>query len=556
MENVTRRIEVAEDASGRTRSTQIWTVAIADAAERNRLLERLDKALELIGCGNVLCHEAHWLDENGIITICSRSLPTLRQTLSARQTGQPELICLSSDAQTAREQLLAYQDRLRLPDETIVRLGLDICHALTHGAEQGLTDCGVTEDSIYVTASGRWLLGDMGIPAEGPTGAMGLAKLLYRLLGGTDGEKKPPLGGDQLRHLVGQAYREEMDLKTLCRELEWLAEYRPEPQPMEEPKPEPTPEEDSALDRLLAALTEMEEDDVYNPWVDDEDSDLFSEVQEPEELPDLIRKKVHLSSMISAGDYIAALNKYGAVYTTRILPGVQDWRKITAISTRDNHLLGLQSDGSVLAYGGNWKGQCDVSDWTDIIQISAGMSFSAGLRSDGTMVIAGSLSDDSGCVNQWNNIAAIAAGDDHVVGLRKDGTVVAAGGNLYGQCCVMNWTDIVAISAGGAYTIGLRMDGTVVAVGSNRDGQCNVEHWTDIIAVDAGPTHAVGLKVDGTVIISGHCPEVWKASTWTDIIAVSAGWKKTVGLRADGRLLAFGENNQGECDVEHWTGLI
>ena len=71
-------------------------------------------------------------------------------------------------------------------------------------------------------------------------------------------------------------------------------------------------------------------------------------------------------------------------------------------SAGDEHTVGLKSDGTVVAVGGNWDGQCDVEGWTDIVQV--------------------------------------AGGDDHTVGLKSDGTVVAVGWNAAGQCDVGGWT--------------------------------------------------------------------------------------------------------------------
>jgi hypothetical protein len=63
--------------------------------------------------------------------------------------------------------------------------------------------------------------------------------------------------------------------------------------------------------------------------------------------------------------------------------------------------VGLKSDGTVVAVGNNYYGQCDVSSWTDIVQVAASYL--------------------------------------HTVGLKSDGTVVAVGHNFYGQCNLFDW---------------------------------------------------------------------------------------------------------------------
>ena len=228
------------------------------------------------------------------------------------------------------------------------------------------------------------------------------------------------------------------------------------------------------------------------------------------------------------------------------------------LAAGNSHTVGLKTDGTVVAVGGNSDGRCDVSGWTDIVAVAAGGDHTVGLKSDGTVVAVG----DNGCsqcdVSGWRDIVAVAAGDRHTVGLKVDGTVVAVGDTfLDGRCDVSGWRDIVAVAAGGFHTIGLKADGTVVAVGGNRNGQCDVSGWRDIVAVAAGCDHTVGLKSDGTVIAVGsNQNDQCDVSDWTDIVAVSAGDWHTVGLKADGTVVAVGDNEWGQCDVSGWRDIV
>ena len=153
------------------------------------------------------------------------------------------------------------------------------------------------------------------------------------------------------------------------------------------------------------------------------------------------------------------------------------------ISAGSYHTVGLKKDGTVVAVGRNYDGQCDVSGWKDIVAISAGYSHTVGLKKDGTVVAVGSNKFGQCDVSGWKDIVAISAGTFYTVGLKKDGTVVAVGDNEFGQCDVSGWKwkDIVAISAGYSHTVGLKKDGTVVAVGRKDDGQCDVSDWKDIL---------------------------------------------------------------------------
>lgn len=195
---------------------------------------------------------------------------------------------------------------------------------------------------------------------------------------------------------------------------------------------------------------------------------------------------------------------------------VRSWRGITAVATKTSHSLGLREDGRVLATGANSYGQCNVSGWTDIRAIAAGLSFSAGLRKNGTVVVAGSLPDDgkTECAG-WRDIVAISAGPNHLLGLKKDGNVVAAGWNVRGQCNVQNWSNIVSISAERACSFGLRADGTVVTT----DRGTRNRFW---------------------------CMQ-------SNIGAISSGLEHTVAMTGDGKLIAYGLNNDGQCDLEGIT---
>ena len=233
--------------------------------------------------------------------------------------------------------------------------------------------------------------------------------------------------------------------------------------------------------------------------------------------------------------------------------------KQDSIAVGWDHIVGLKSDGKVVAVGNNDFGQCEVEDWRDIVSVSAGQEHTVGLKSDGTVVAVGDNGFGQCEVEDWTDIVAISAGMCYTVGLKSDGTVVAVGDNGFGQCEVEDWTDIVSISAGSLYTVGLKSDGTVVAVGENYYGQCEVEDWTDIVAISGGAFHTVGLKSDGTVVAVGdNYFGQYNVGDWTDIIAISSAraCSSTVGLKSDGTVVAVGSNYYGQCEVEDWTDIV
>ena len=235
---------------------------------------------------------------------------------------------------------------------------------------------------------------------------------------------------------------------------------------------------------------------------------------------------------------------------------VSDWTNIIDVSSANVHTVGLRDDGTAVATGSNKYGQCNLTDFTDCVAISACGWHTVGVRADGTVVAAGCNEYGESDVSDWTGIVAVSAGWHNTVGLRANGTVVAFGDNSYGESNVAGWKDIVAVSAGRFHTVGLRADGTVVAVGDNEFGQCDVSDWTDIVAVSAGQFHTVGLRADGTVVAVGNndygqCD----VSSWSDIVAISAGGVHTLGLRADGSAVAIGDTEDSRCDVSDWTDM-
>ena len=221
-----------------------------------------------------------------------------------------------------------------------------------------------------------------------------------------------------------------------------------------------------------------------------------------------------------------------------------------------SHVVGLKTDGRVVAAGLNDNGQCNTQQWRDIVAVSAGSRFTAGLKSDGSLVITGGEVAGSTYSNS-KDITAFSHGSGHIVVIRKGGFVNAIGNNDFGQCAIQGWRDIIKVSAGQFHTVGLRADGTVVAAGHNEYGQCETQEWRDIVDISAGFAHTAGIKANGTVITAG-CKGAAQCATqnWKDIVAVSAGAAHTVGLRSDGKVIATGSNDFGQCNVQGWQNYV
>jgi hypothetical protein len=204
-----------------------------------------------------------------------------------------------------------------------------------------------------------------------------------------------------------------------------------------------------------------------------------------------------------------------------------------AIACGSFHSLGLKQDGSIVAWGYNGYGQCTVpSPNTGFKAIATGDAFSLGLKQDGSIVAWGM---NNSVPSPNTGFTAIAGGEHHSLGLKTDGSIVAWGHNYYGPLSVPEPnTGFTAIACGEYHSLGLKTDGSIVAWGSNYYGQCNVpEPNTGFVAIAAGFYHSLGLKLDGSIVAwglndsgQGNVPE-----PNTGFIAIAGGWKYSLGLR-------------------------
>ena len=134
----------------------------------------------------------------------------------------------------------------------------------------------------------------------------------------------------------------------------------------------------------------------------------------------------------------------------------------TGISAGQEHIVGLKSDGTVVAsiikeydYMEINRDPIDVSDWENIVMISAGADHTVGLKSDGTVVSTSITEKDWDCgqtaVDGWRDIVMVSAGANHTVGLKSDGTVISTSVTLerfdHGQTAVNGWqTEFICVS--------------------------------------------------------------------------------------------------------------
>ncbi|HEU4594235.1 MAG TPA: S8 family serine peptidase [Pyrinomonadaceae bacterium] len=237
---------------------------------------------------------------------------------------------------------------------------------------------------------------------------------------------------------------------------------------------------------------------------------------------------------------------------------VRNLSDVKALAGGFSHSLALKADGTVWAFGANFKGQLGdgsvqmratpvrAGDLTGARTIAAARFYSLVLKEDGTVwgfgdnesgqlgTGAGSgLPVTSPVQTNISGVTAIAAGDTHALAVRSDGTVWAWGSNFEGQlgdgttngratpAQVPGLNGIVAVAAGEKHSLALKNDGTVWAWGFNSEGQLGdatqtrrlspvqVVNFaggplTGVTQVAAGARHSMVLKDDFSVWTWGY----------------------------------------------------
>lgn len=278
----------------------------------------------------------------------------------------------------------------------------------------------------------------------------------------------------------------------------------------------------------------------------------------------------HINVVAASGEIFMALKADGTIYytvTPNLLSDTQQlevvckaldgWKDLCSIAAGYTHLVGLKTDGTVVAAGKNDRGQCDVQDWTDIVCVTAGMYYTVGVKADGTLVYAGDPSaigqiewESTGVVavsgsdymlmalledgsvktwaangrssEGWEDAVQICAGHAGPAALKKDGTVLVSDPDLLDNYEEEDWTGLVRIALRGNL-IGLKADGTLVSCGYDMDGQCHVTFWEDVVDLYTVSDLSVGVRKDGTLITTGGSTwDIEEIDTWTGILVVGS----------------------------------
>lgn len=267
---------------------------------------------------------------------------------------------------------------------------------------------------------------------------------------------------------------------------------------------------------------------------------------------------------------------------------------MNSIAAGDYHVLALRPDGTVVAWGDNTRGQCDVPAGLDnVIAVAANAYVSVALKDDGSVVAWGD--SNQGAVSVMPSASgsiAVNCGFEHGLWADQDGNLHAWGDNLSGISGNNPPQDLGRVTAfSGAYkfSAAVKTDGTLVQWGqnmptppaltaisrisgqyfhflaieggsvyawglSNSKGELNVPSGlSGVSEVAAGNGLSLALKSDGTVIQWGK-QAAGVPPGLSDVVAISAGNYLSVAVHADGQVTAWGQVFAGQTTPP--SGLV
>jgi hypothetical protein len=167
----------------------------------------------------------------------------------------------------------------------------------------------------------------------------------------------------------------------------------------------------------------------------------------------------------------------------------------------------LKSDGTVVAWGDNTYGQCDVPfGINSATNVLAKWNYSLALLANGTVTAWGV--NDAGQANVpvgLTNVVAVSGAVDYCVALKSDGSIITWG-KAPGVPAGLGAAS--AIAAGDTHTLAITA-GKVVAWGDDSSGQIDVpSSINQPLAIGAGWNYSIALSGMGGAVLALASPNL------------------------------------------------
>lgn len=228
--------------------------------------------------------------------------------------------------------------------------------------------------------------------------------------------------------------------------------------------------------------------------------------------------------------------------------------KIVKIASGYDHIIALNDQGQVFAWGNNWRKQATVPEElntiTDIKDIYAGYQASVVLTGDGRSIFFGNtmLNDYNEFHPYQGQLVDIALTSDSVIGLTNDGQVVYLGYQKNSFSNIPeNMGNVVDIAATTSTVAAVNDQGQVFVWGniSVDKGEDQVPQTdSKIVSIAGGSYHYTGMTENGDVVAWGadyyNQASVPNSVLEADIEKVYTGFYQNYAITTDGDILTWG----------------
>ncbi len=261
-----------------------------------------------------------------------------------------------------------------------------------------------------------------------------------------------------------------------------------------------------------------------------------------------------------AGAYrVVATNAYGSATSSNAilvvgnvtvggtsLPGAISLgaTNVIQVAGGSSHALALRADGTVIAWGDNRSGQCNVPlGLSNVVEVAGGTLHSLARLADGRVVAWGNTNyTETRPPEHLTNAVSIASRGHLCIAATKEGSVVVWGlvsSRLQG---VPTGAKIVSVAAGYEHGLALTADGKVRTWAGLQPSLNAVPDLSGVVAIAAGDYHSAALLNDGRVVVWGenNFGQTNVPPDATNLVAIAAGANFTVGLRRDGSVVSWG----------------
>lgn len=227
--------------------------------------------------------------------------------------------------------------------------------------------------------------------------------------------------------------------------------------------------------------------------------------------------------------------------------------KVVRVSAGFDHVLALNDQGEVFAWGNDRMNQCkvpsEVQKLDNVVDVIAGYQCSIALTEDGDVYMWGntSMTDFNKASKAQGNIAKVVVTSDAVLGLTKDGEAVYLGKqkNAYSSL-PENMGTVVDIAATSTTMSAVNDAGEVFVWGNvSTKGEGNVPEVSGkIVELEGGRYHYTAVTEDGEVVAWGDNSS--KQSTVpasvknADIEEVYNGYFQNYAITSEGKVLTWG----------------